>query len=991
MGIEKKLIILLAALSTLSILIWFGGPYLSFGNQFPLHSAEKRFYIILLLFLTWVLTYILTVPDENPTLLEGNSLKKLRFLQGRFAGAIYFLKKNVIPKKGSTISLSELPWYLFLGPGGSGKTSLLVNSHVNFILTKQFKQERMSPSRTCDWWVTKDYVIVDVPGNYFSKKEGFLWAHLINLIKKYHHQDKIKGIVIAIPLPELNKLKNPQEKKQIVLDIKQKIVHLKEEYDKNIPFYFVITKCDQIAGFTDFFGESSIEELNQAWGVILPPVKENETLLDPLVERFNALIKRLNEQLIPRLHQERNVNARSAIKDFPLHVERLKESLCNFIHALALPSLNIQGIFLTSAKQNLAEETNHLHVINSNSNQALQLHRAPLSASKAYFIKHFILQGLLCSSELESNTVDSTAKWQRMLTYAGAVFIILLAAIFLARDFQQGLTQIYAIQSNVAQYHFALQNSDNQDPLIKSLPLLNALKIASNNRSYQLPRFKRILSFYSDKSLKTTSEIYRQTLQRIVLPEIKNHFENYLKQDDPTKYVQTYAVLQAYLMLGDTNSLDDKSLTAILSQILPERLNNQRYQDLLTHIQSAFNDYHLNIEIDSALVNMIRKRFANLSTAELAFVILKNKNNYGLVSSIDLNIANSSSSFSMRNADTTRIANLFTAESFSKVISEDLPIAAKEALTGNSVMGYYPMKANDPSVSNLIGELRNKYINSYVAVWENLLNNLTLSNPTNLAQTDSIITMLMSKSSPLLLVLQTIKENTSFAPIMGTSIKIKALNNLLASAQSNEDNNLYQVFVSLRQLHAYLQTILNSNDVGEAAFTAAKDRLQHTGPDRITQIHFLAEQTPEPMSSWLHTLATSSWTFILKETGHYIENNWQTNIMSIYHSQLADRFPINPTATQEVDLMQLTTFAGKQGILEQFFQNFLKPFVNYDNKQWQCRVIDNQKLPISNLVLAQMQYAARLQKYSKYSLFTQGHKNISQFKFQLPAKLIEES
>lgn len=992
-NIDKKQIILLLIVAITAIGVWFGGPYLNLFNQHPLYSAEKRCYVIALLFLTWILIYLLMTPNnQRAKAVEGIALKKLQFLQGRFLGAIHFLKKNVITKLGKSSPLSDLPWHLLIGPSGAGKTTLLVNSNFNFILTKHFKQEKMTPSRTCDWWVTRDYVLIDVPGSYLTKKDNFLWTHFINLIKKHRQIQSLKSIVVAVPLPELNKQKNPQQKKQTVHDIKHKISQLINEFGNQVTFYLVITKCDQIPGFAEFFSECSTEELAQAWGITLPSLSQNETLLDHVSERFNALIKRLNEQLIPRLHQERNANTRPAIKDFPLHMERLKESLCNFIQALSLSQFPLKGIFLTSAKQTITEESNQLQVINSKDSQSVQLHRNPVMPSKGYFIRQIILHGLLSSGDPEESLeLKSKNYWQRFLTYAASFSFVIAAAFFLGRDFQKGILQIYAIQTNISQYQLSLTqpNHEHENNLLRVLPLLNALQIACKSPNYKISRYSTILSFYSDKSLKTASEVYSQTLLRIFLPEIKKQFESFLERQDTSNAVELYAVLKSYLMLPNSPERDEKEIASMISQLLPGHINNQNYQDLLSHIHSALSDYHLSLEINDTLVHETRKCLTGLKADELAFIILRNKNNYGLISPLEFNILSSSSSFFIEDAHSTQVANLFTADSFSKVITQDIPTIAVETLKGNAILGDFESQPNDATLNTMIAELRSKYILNYVDVWENLLANVKLATPRNLAETDAIITMLMSNSSPLLQLLQTIKNNTSFAPIMAASPKIQALNTLLANAQSNENNSLYQIFVSLRQLHSQLQGIINTRESDQAAFASAKNRLLHSGPDRITQLHLLADQTPEPMKTWLHTLANQSWAFILKDAGKYVENNWQTQIMPLYHSQLANRFPINPTSTQEADLLQIANLVGKQGALELFYANYLKPFVNDEGKQWQWRVMDNQKLPISNVVLAQIQQTSRLQKLSKYALFTQGHKNLAQLKFQLPTNLME--
>src|SRR6185437_399107 len=97
---------------------------------------------------------------------------------------------------GKNIHLNQLPWLLMIGPKSCGKTTLLANAPIPFILSKQFKPDTpkiILPSDNCDWWVTRDLVLVDIPGSFLVSKKipdktmtTGLWSYLLQLIKKSH-------------------------------------------------------------------------------------------------------------------------------------------------------------------------------------------------------------------------------------------------------------------------------------------------------------------------------------------------------------------------------------------------------------------------------------------------------------------------------------------------------------------------------------------------------------------------------------------------------------------------------------------------------------------------------------------------------------------------------------------------------------------------------------------------------------------------------------
>jgi type VI secretion system protein ImpL len=149
-------------LAIISIAIWIGSPFITWGDYAPFVSAEKRFYFITLIWLAWLLKFLILNFNEEPNLADCKDekiRKKLFELQNRFQGAIKFLKTNTITKHGKVINLEKLPWYLLMGPAYAGKTTLLANTDIPFILKKQFLRQNLNhlnPSENCDWWVTRD-------------------------------------------------------------------------------------------------------------------------------------------------------------------------------------------------------------------------------------------------------------------------------------------------------------------------------------------------------------------------------------------------------------------------------------------------------------------------------------------------------------------------------------------------------------------------------------------------------------------------------------------------------------------------------------------------------------------------------------------------------------------------------------------------------------------------------------------------------------------
>jgi type VI secretion system protein ImpL len=393
----------------------------------------------------------ITLPSsDNPVL-----VKNLEMVENRVHGAIHFLKKKVVNVGGKPVELNRLPWYLLIGSVGAGKTTLLANSNIRFILDKKIKPENIrtiSTSQNYDWWVTPTAVFIDVPGTYVAYKEKMvslhnrMWRHFLVIIQKMRGMRGLGGVIIAVSLSEIMDKEN---RPQLISGLRHRIAELRKSFSQELPFYFSITKCDLIPGFVDFFSDTGSDELGQAWGVTFPTDLTRESLLETFVSRFTLVIKRLNKQLIWRLHQERNPFSKLAIKDFPLHIEHFKEEFADILKKLTTDETTfaLRGVYLTSAIQNQEEQAaHHPQVVSANRfQQSLAIMQNPSMPGQAYFVKQLLLHVLVpMERKLPSNG------WQRKnIALALVISAIVIAAIFNVKGSTTNLTAQIALRKNV--------------------------------------------------------------------------------------------------------------------------------------------------------------------------------------------------------------------------------------------------------------------------------------------------------------------------------------------------------------------------------------------------------------------------------------------------------------------------------------------------------------------------------------------------------------
>lgn len=964
--IAANALISLSVVTILSVMVWFLSPLLSVHGQAAFAPPQKRLYIIAAFYLLWLLKLLILdfdVPkDEAP--LDETSQKALNHLLSRFQGALTFMQNTQIARHGHPTPLKELPWYLVIGPQNAGKTALLANANVNYILQRQFNTQDETALKStdhCDWWVTRDACLIDVPGKYTdapTRLHTQLWSTFLNLIKESRYHEQCSGIILTLPLPELLKSHHPDTINSLVDTLKKRLAHLQSQFQRTLPCLLVITKCDLLPGFNEYFSESAEDEITQAWGITLPYLRHNDKLEASFSVRFNALIKKLNQQLIWRLHQERNPFTRPPIKDFPLQIERLKNLTRELIRKLSksTPAFQLHGVYLTSAMQTHTTDT--LTLANDDS-RAVQAFKAPAPASRAYFIKQLLTYGLSIPQDTLPVRTPMHARSKRKLAYAASALLVIAATLQLGRDFEHGVKQNQSIKKHLAAFEYNLKSFQNpNDTLIKTVDLLNGLQASVKPETLAL-NVKSIFKFYTHRSDQKAVLIYREALQRILLPEISNYIADALKT--PTNFTQdeVYRLLQAYLMLGDASHFDAKTVQDTFIELVNKRIPESTLQPLRFHLSLALGNAFQVLPLNNTLVQTTQQYLNAMPTANLAYLIIKNQPDINNINNVDLNLREDKSGLFTQSDEHAPIPALFTAAQFNRILNQASEVAAHDVTYGNWILGAKtPQEQTNDAV--LLQQLQTTYIADYAHTWENQLNGLRLTPSKDLAQLNATLMLLLDERSPLIHLVQTIHDNTYFQAIANVSPKLYAIGQTLDPA-ANDSAQLTQILQGLQGLHDYLQPVVTAASPRQAAYQLVANRMLHQGtPDPITQLRLIADKSPEPIKTWLNNLTNDSWRFLSQTAMRYMDTSWKEEVSAPYNDIIAHRYPFEASAKEEVALKQFTHFFGNPGIITRFYTQFLAPFVDTSSAEWRWKKLDNTKLPFTDDSLRAIQQAIRI-------------------------------
>ena len=200
--------------------------------------------------------------------------EEVSLLQERLREAIEVLRNARLGGKGERKQLYQIPWYLIIGPPGSGKTTALVNSGLNFPLAERFGVESLKGvggTRHCDWWFTDQAVLIDTAGRYTTQdsdrtRDAGAWTGFLQLLKRYRKRQPINGAIVAISIADLVSA-GDQAMREHAQAVRSRLQELQTELGIRFPVYVVFTKCDLLAGFNEFFDDLGRAEREQVWGV----------------------------------------------------------------------------------------------------------------------------------------------------------------------------------------------------------------------------------------------------------------------------------------------------------------------------------------------------------------------------------------------------------------------------------------------------------------------------------------------------------------------------------------------------------------------------------------------------------------------------------------------------------------------------------------------------------------------------------------------------
>jgi hypothetical protein len=199
----------------------------------------------------------------------------------------------------------SLPWYAIVGEPGSGKTEAVRHSSVGFPPGMQDEFQGVGGTLNMNWWFTNHAVLLDTAGRLMFEEvkpgETSEWKEFLTLLRKYRPNCPINGLILVIPSDSLIK-DNAEDIQRKAGKIAQQLDVIQRTLDVRFPVFVLITKCDKILGFREFFdGVTDPQAQHQMLGWANPDPLDTPFRPDQVDRHIDTVVHRLRRRRLALL------------------------------------------------------------------------------------------------------------------------------------------------------------------------------------------------------------------------------------------------------------------------------------------------------------------------------------------------------------------------------------------------------------------------------------------------------------------------------------------------------------------------------------------------------------------------------------------------------------------------------------------------------------------------------------------------------------------
>lgn len=993
-------ILVILALIFFSLVIWFGGPYVAVNNYAPLGSEGARTIAIVVLVVFWGLRALLrefkavlatrnlaqaVVKQEDPT--DARASADAKQMQERFNEATETLQKSTKGRK----SLYDLPWYVIIGPPGAGKTTIINNSGLNFPLSEKFGKAALrgvGGTRNCDWWFTDQAILLDTAGRYTTQdsdqsSDSAGWLGFLGLLRKYRKRRPINGVFVAISVVDLA-TQSESDRMRHVEAVRARLQELNRELKISLPVYLLLTKCDLLAGFNEFFDDLHQDGRAQVWGATFAlEASRSGEAAKHFQEEFALLLDRLNTRVLARMESERDVQRRALIFGFPREVAGTRRALGEFVTQAFGESARergvwLRGVYFTSGTQEGTPVDRMLGSLARTFGLGMRAISSQSGRGKAFFIQRLLLDVVFQESGLAG--VNRSTEVRRILTQAalfvGIAVLTILGILALALSYQRNRAYLTQVQAAVE----PLQNLPPASPqaLAAELPRLDAyhdVMVVANQHQGEVPLSMRSGLYQGGSLGGAAQDAYLRELNTALMPAVASMLRTRITKlaTEPDKL---YEYLKIYLMLGSPERLVPAEMQFVTDQEWRQRYKADPsiIERLQIHVASLLQDKS-RVEpqnLDTDIVERARVSLRQASLPVLIYSRLKlnyaNDTEHALHLDQELGLAGDRVLVRRNGAPLTEpVPSLYTRPVFMKIARTGKLEVARDFLADGWVLGEGVSSGAD--IPRLSADMMRIYEDDYIKVWDNVLADVVVRPSNGTRDLSEVMAALAGPTSPLKSLLTVVDANTNMekAPpdpadkvaagaTAAIAAKLAPLQQMLGNSTPAVEKpgvRITKHFETVnklidgppgsapidRALGAVSQVQQQVSKIGGGlGDTSALDSVSSPGQvSAMEQLSQIARGLPAPVSGIVSAVGTKGETVAKTEAGAELSRRYQTEVAAECQQLISGRYPFTARAANDVALQDFARMFGPAGVFDTFFRQRLAPLVDTSTNPWRWK------------------------------------------------------
>ncbi|EIJ2377212.1 type VI secretion system membrane subunit TssM [Vibrio alginolyticus] len=995
----------LIGVAACSIFIWVVGPLIAIAGYEPLKSDFQRLVTILVLVLLWAIFNVTkqhkqkVKEDESiQTLLEVDSLSdkeaasEIDLMRERIEQAVKVVTKTHKGKR----SLYDLPWYVLIGPPGTGKTTVLKQSGLEFPLGDSLGSDSIAGvggTRHCDWWFANKAVLIDTAGRYTTqdsqeKVDSKAWHGFLGLLKKYRTQRPINGAIVTISLASVMS-QTRTERSLHARAIKSRLQELKNQLGMQFPIYVLLTKMDLVAGFNEFFADLSKEEREELFGFMFPrEVDDERGVISLFNKEFHGMLERLDARMLRILETEDDLDKRALIFEFPKQLRVLQANLDEFLaeifaqNSFEEPAL-IRGVFMLSSVQ----EGLPVDKLMNESTNGLGLNRLALAKSQtgshSYFVKN-LFDKVIFKEQLLGTVnrhYQKQSGWMRRGVYIGCTTLLLGASALWFMSYKWN-SQLIVDTNEQASHIDAMIGAQSLDfeadivSAVETLDRLMTLPLGKQSDYGDADSVKRFGLYQGGKVSQAANNAYSDALTQYYAPLLLDSLVSEMESNQQHREY-LYETLKTYLMLFNPDKYQQDEVLAwfnfYFERQYPGELNADLRRRLLQHTQYLLGNDGQGFTYNTAAVTSAREVLTQMSLPERAYQRMKIQFSKSHVPSFRLTDVLGPKGLEQFERASGKplsqgISGFYTYNGFHSIFQIQINRTVKSLMEENWVYGD-DLKAHEIDQDSAIQGVQSRYYQDYVNEWKTLIEDIQLKQAPSLELATEQARVLSGVERPIESLLRAIQKEVALSKVSlsenqkaasevaGKVAKVKFSNTADRLDMYLPEENGFNVALPGKEVESHFSEILrlgeqDFDDIQQAMVNlrsylsdlsssgnnqkiAYKSILDGTVTQDVAASFARAKELlPRPFNQWLGELSQESVKFAESGSKDHLNQLWVTQVVRPYQRTIAGRYPFEPNASREVRLKDFKRFFGYGGTLDAFFQEYLEPFVDTSKSRW---------------------------------------------------------